>query len=239
MSNETPMETLIAKLVYYRDNEVPGKWESGINYAINTAIEILADRKEPIRTATEILFEHGIDTMSLNDDFNTQLFHAMERYAEQFSLLPTEQAAPKRDEEIEQLSREYADETYAQFHFANGYRAGHKAALQSEKEPEDRWISVSERPLFTSDGSTWELTEDGEKSFIAAVPYHDRRKLGETLWWIHHCVIEDGMGLCVVGEDSNESAGWEMNAIEYWQPFPGNPHPSHQHQSKRYERQSK
>lgn len=36
-----------------------------------------------MKTANEILFEHGIDTMRMNDDFNTQLFHAMERYAEQ------------------------------------------------------------------------------------------------------------------------------------------------------------
>lgn len=34
------------------------------------------------KTANEFLYEHGIDTSSLNDEFNTQLFNAMERYAE-------------------------------------------------------------------------------------------------------------------------------------------------------------
>lgn len=68
------------------------------------------------KTASEILFEHGIDTMSLNDDFNSQLFAAMERYAEQF--LPTEQAA-EQDRWIavsrldELLSHEYAVRDFA------------------------------------------------------------------------------------------------------------------------------
>lgn len=36
-----------------------------------------------MKTANEILYEHSIDTMSMDDTFNTQLFHAMERYAEE------------------------------------------------------------------------------------------------------------------------------------------------------------
>jgi len=36
-----------------------------------------------MKTATEILSEHGINIMSLNDDFNTQLLNSMERYAEE------------------------------------------------------------------------------------------------------------------------------------------------------------
>jgi len=34
-----------------------------------------------MKTANQILSECGINTMSLNDEFNTQLFHAMEEYA--------------------------------------------------------------------------------------------------------------------------------------------------------------
>lgn len=36
-----------------------------------------------MKTANEILYEHSIDMMSMDDTFNTQLFHAMERYAEE------------------------------------------------------------------------------------------------------------------------------------------------------------
>lgn len=36
-----------------------------------------------MKTASEILFEYGIDIMKMNDDFNCQLLFAMERYAEQ------------------------------------------------------------------------------------------------------------------------------------------------------------
>lgn len=39
-----------------------------------------------MKTANEILFEHGINTMSMEDDFNSQLLHAMERYAEAYHL---------------------------------------------------------------------------------------------------------------------------------------------------------
>ncbi len=41
--------------------------------------EIMSD----IKSATAILSEHGIDIMKLDDNFNTQLLHAMERYAKQ------------------------------------------------------------------------------------------------------------------------------------------------------------
>jgi len=36
-----------------------------------------------MNTATEVLSEFGINVMSLNDEFNTQLLHAMQQYAEQ------------------------------------------------------------------------------------------------------------------------------------------------------------
>lgn len=35
------------------------------------------------KTATEILHEYGINPMNMNDEFNSQLFAAMEKYAEQ------------------------------------------------------------------------------------------------------------------------------------------------------------
>ena len=38
-----------------------------------------------MKSANQILSECGINTMSLNDEFNTQLFHAMEEYANEKS----------------------------------------------------------------------------------------------------------------------------------------------------------
>lgn len=37
------------------------------------------------KTANECLYEYGIDTGKMNDDFNTNLFMAMERYAEAYA----------------------------------------------------------------------------------------------------------------------------------------------------------
>ena len=63
----------------------------------------------------------------------------------------------------------------------------------------------------------WTCTEDGDKEFIAAVPYADSKRPDETnLWWIRHCVVEDEIGLCVVGDDDNEPAGWQLENVVYW-----------------------
>lgn len=72
------------------------------------------------------------------------------------------------------------------------------------------WISVKDRPLFKilSD-ETWEATEDGEKEFLAAVETNKG-------WWIKHCVIEDRIGLCIVGELDNEPAGFDLSDIQYF-----------------------
>lgn len=87
----------------------------------------------------------------------------------------------------------------------------------------DNWISVEDRPLFKKhDDSLIIITEDGEKEFLAAVPYKDKQKPMEDLWWIRHCIIEES-GLCVVGDDINEPAGWELEDVTHWQPLPAPP----------------
>lgn len=54
----------------------------------------------PAKTATKILHEHSIDVMQMSDEFNSQLLHAMERYAEQYAK---EQNAELLEEEIKNL----------------------------------------------------------------------------------------------------------------------------------------
>lgn len=88
------------------------------------------------------------------------------------------------------------------------------------------WIDVKERPLVTyNDKGHWECTEDGDNGigFIAAIPYFNHGKPGENFWWIKHCVIEDEMGLCVVGDDENVPAGYLTSDITHYFHLPEPP----------------
>lgn len=78
------------------------------------------------------------------------------------------------------------------------------------------WIKTEDSPLVIATVFGWECTENGEKEFLAAVPHNDSRHPGHTFWWIKHCVIEDGKGLCVVGEDDNEPAAWQIDDITHY-----------------------
>jgi len=88
------------------------------------------------------------------------------------------------------------------------------------------WVSVKDRPLITPDPNEpeyWIATKDGEDDFIAAVPYQSRAEPGKTFWWIHHCILMDVSGLCVVTEDDFEPAGWDIKDVKYWAPWPASP----------------
>jgi len=87
------------------------------------------------------------------------------------------------------------------------------------------WHSVEDRPLFTKDRhGYWTCTKDGDKEFIAALQYNDSTRPHEkNLWWIRHCVVQDEIGLCVVGDDDNEPAGWELEDVTHWMPMPSPP----------------
>ena len=75
------------------------------------------------------------------------------------------------------------------------------------------WHSVEDRPLFTKDErGRWVCTEDGDGDFIAAVETNEG-------WWTRHCVVEDEIGLCVVGDDYNEPAGWSLEDVTHWKPM--------------------
>lgn len=81
----------------------------------------------------------------------------------------------------------------------------------------DEWIRVEDRPLFIIDeNGNWTCTKDGNQEIIAAVETNKG-------WWIKHCIIEDAIGLCVVGDMDNEPAGWDMTDITHWMPLPKPP----------------
>lgn len=86
------------------------------------------------------------------------------------------------------------------------------------------WISAAKHPLFIIDEKgNWECTEAGNKEFIAAVQYEDRKKPGEILWWIRHCVVVDRIGLSVITDDDTEPAGWSLDMVSFYQPVPSPP----------------
>lgn len=85
------------------------------------------------------------------------------------------------------------------------------------------WISVKDRPLIIQSKLGWECTDDGAQEFIAAIPYTDTDLPEQTLWWIHHCTIEDESGLCVVGDGFNEPAGWQIQDVQFWAPWVSSP----------------
>ena len=85
-------------------------------------------------------------------------------------------------------------------------------------EQHNQWISVEDRPIAKEDSKgNWVTTEAGNNEFIAAVP------LSDGTWWIRHCVMEDVIGLCVVGGGSATWAGWEWSDITHWQELPKPP----------------
>ncbi len=98
-------------------------------------------------------------------------------------------------------------------------------AMMTEYANQDKWVRVKDRPLITvDDKGNWTCTKDGDGEFIAAVPYNDKRQSdNNNLWWIRHCVIEEGIGLCVVGDDVNEPAGWSIKDVTHYQPLPTKP----------------
>lgn len=77
---------------------------------------------------------------------------------------------------------------------------------------DNQWNSVLDKPLYVKDvQGYWTCTSDGDNKlgFFAAVETNQG-------WWIRHCIVEDGIGLCVVGSDYNEPAPWGIGDVTYW-----------------------
>jgi hypothetical protein len=138
--------------------------------------------------------------------------------------------------------------------FAAGYRIAERKHLKTqplsrnERSGEtlpDGWISVEDRPLFINTPHGWKCTEDGEREFIAALPYSDSKRPNEELWWIRHCVVVDSTGLCVVTDDDTEPAGWNLEDVTHWMPLPappslsGNKKPESPSEDRKPERESR
>lgn len=77
------------------------------------------------------------------------------------------------------------------------------------------WINVEDSPLFTKDEKdNWICTDNGSGAFLAAVPLIDNTRPEEkNLWWIMPCVVEDGIGLCIIGDEENTPAGWQLEDV--------------------------
>lgn len=99
IKDKLPSEGVWVTTIDIADNERVYKYEKGAwimrdanginspnnNVEITLWLERFQDAKK-VKTASECLFEYGINTMDMDDHFNGQLLHAMERYAEQFIL---------------------------------------------------------------------------------------------------------------------------------------------------------
>lgn len=87
-----------------------------------------------------------------------------------------------------------------------------------------KWIDARERPLVTyNENGHWECTNAGNKEFVAAIPYQNTEYSGKQFWWIRLCVLEDEIGLCVVGDDDNEPAGWNIDDVTHYFHLPEHP----------------
>ena len=95
------------------------------------------------------------------------------------------------------------------------------SSKEGASQQEQGWISVKDRPLYQiNELGHWVCTKDGEGEFIACIPYNDSKKPNQQLYWIHHCIVIDEDGLCIVVDGDHEKAGWELQHITHWMPLP-------------------
>lgn len=86
------------------------------------------------------------------------------------------------------------------------------------------WISVKDKPLITrNERDEWECINEGSKEFVAAIPYQNTEFPGKQFWWIRLCIMEDEVGLCVIGDDDNEPAGWNIDDVTHYFHLPEPP----------------
>jgi hypothetical protein len=92
------LDRMVTQAEQFATNALNGKMYKTVRYAASAKVEAMGVHQESDyvgKSATQVLKEHGISIMELNDDFNTQLLHAMERYAEEKAK--TVEAMPESD----------------------------------------------------------------------------------------------------------------------------------------------
>ncbi len=100
-SHEETIKCPECGFVQLADVEHTLPWWSYVHHCVNCKHKIMESEWEKVpdeqsasvskskKSATQLLYNSGIDIMKLNDDFNSNLLFAMERYAEQFAIQTT------------------------------------------------------------------------------------------------------------------------------------------------------
>jgi len=102
------------------------------------------------KSAEVILFDNGIDTMSLNDEFNTSMLKAMEEYASQFKPVPSKSA----EEEAERMTDSEKLRQLAKWFDAND---AHKGNTGNEVQTDLRRIADQLEASQLKEGDTAKL----------------------------------------------------------------------------------
>jgi hypothetical protein len=121
--------------------------------------------------------------------------------------------------------KDYDGHGWEEIHHATNRAKGWLEKITLPKDTAG-WVSVEDRPLVTyNDKGHWEATEDGDKDFIAAVPYAYSDSDNVLQWWIRHCRLHPIAGLCQVIKCHAEPVSWDINDVTHWQPLPQPPLP--------------
>lgn len=239
---------ITAQLRRLVDANVPYEPEAEF-YRLLNQIDIAAQPKvsEVPRPQFKDYFPEGTTVQDIHTEFseNPELYQYVQALDSYIDYIESQAAQPLENELearegkttmemlIEKLEQIKLKSIRPESKRTGEYRIGLNAAIDEARELltteaayikaiGDGWVSVEDKPLYTKDANgNWICTEEGDTEFIAAVPYKD--KFDKEHWWIHHCVVEDRIGLCVVGDGDNEKAGWELEDVTHYHPLPQTP----------------
>lgn len=139
---------------------------------------------------------------------------AMEEYAEQqvikFEEWKVNNYYNRRIEEGSVTWYKYPNESYTT-----------KELYQLFFSPDsDGWVETKDIPLYTVDeNGNWVCTQAGNQPIIAALQYEDLKQPGRLLWWVMPCIVVDQLGLCVINDEENYPAGWDLADITHYKPL--------------------
>lgn len=139
---------------------------------------------------------------------------AMEEYAEQRSIVFAEQANNN-------YSRNIDTGKWESWSFRDDKKYTTKELYQLLFSPDnDGWVETKDIPLYTVDeNGNWICTQAGNQPIIAALQYEDLEHPGRLLWWVMPCIVVDQLGLCVINDEENYPAGWDLADITHYKPL--------------------